>query len=129
MDEIIPASKVNRPIIAALRPDFPESGGVPLWMDASVRPEHQARRLHRSLESGTIPTGELYTSPHQAAKWLAVHETWSPARQSSTVQDLYDTFFEALSHKNQKQPWSSRIIGMWGWTKRGTLPESTKATA
>ena len=117
MDELIPVSAVNRSATAALRPDFPESGGVPLWMDASVRPDEQVRRLHQSLESGTVPTGELYTSPYQASKWLAVHETWSPARQCSTVQDLYDTFFEALNHKIQGQPWALVSLGCGGGQK------------
>lgn len=95
----------------------PAPDALALWMDPSARMDPQLSRLHRSLESGVVPAGALYVSPHQSMKWLALHEAWSPARQSPKVGSLYEAAFEELERAIGDRRWTLTSLGCGGGRK------------
>ncbi len=95
----------------------PEDEALAIWMDPSARMMPQLSRLHRSLQAGVVPAGALYVSPHQSMKWLALHEAWSPARQSSQVGSLYEAAFEELQRAIGDQRWNLVSLGCGGGQK------------
>ena len=95
----------------------PREDALAVWMDPSARMLPQLSRLHRSLEVGVVPAGALYISPHQSMKWLALHDAWSPARQSSQVGSLYEAAFHELQRAIGDQRWTLTSLGCGGGQK------------
>jgi len=56
----------------------------------SCWPQASARDLLRSLRTRRIPHKFHYESYKQARQWLALHETYSPARRDPDCRNLYD---------------------------------------
>lgn len=106
-------------------------GGVPVWMDDSVRAGDQARVLHGAMMRRRVPTGALYASPFQALRWLALHEAWSPARRNPGVASAYDRATGDLGKALETEPWALVSLGCGGGQKEerflarvGRRPES-----
>lgn len=62
----------------------------------SQYPENIQRDLVDSLRSRKVNHKFHYESVKQAAKWLALHEAFSPARSDSTCADAYENAFKTV---------------------------------
>ncbi len=78
--------------------------GANVFIDRSQFPEHVRRDLLESLRARAINHKFHYESHKQAAKWLALHEAYSPARRDDSCLRIYDDAFRgamaALDTKN-----------------------------
>ena len=77
---------------------------VQIWVDESQFPEAVARDLAESFRTRRVNHKFLYTSYRQAAKWLKLHEAFSPARTDPDCLATYDRAFakaaEAIGRKH-----------------------------
>ena len=90
---------------------------VPVEFHESQWPEAVAQQLQDSLRAGVVPGRYLYDSPAQAARWLAYHEAWSPARTEVDVQALYDRAFQAALDQMPAGPLQYVSLGCGGGQK------------
>lgn len=69
--------------------------GAHVFIDRSQFPENVRRDLVDSLRARAINHKFHYDSYKQAAKWLALHEAYSPARTDESCLRIYDEAFHA----------------------------------
>ena len=69
--------------------------GAHVFIDRSQFPENVRRDLLDSLRVRAINHKFHYESHKQAAKWLALHEAYSPARRDPSCLRIYDEAFRA----------------------------------
>jgi len=69
---------------------------VPILVDASQFPEAVTRDLLESFKARRLNHKFLYSSYRQAAKWLKLHEAYSPARRDAECERIYDSAFAEL---------------------------------
>lgn len=74
--------------------------GAHVFIDRSQFPENVRRDLLDSLRARAINHKFHYDSYKQAAKWLALHEAYSPARRDPDCQRIYDDAFDAVVAAN-----------------------------
>jgi len=113
-----------------LAPDNVRSSGMSgahVFIDRSQFPENVRRDLIHSLHAGAINHKFHYESYKQAAKWLALHEAYSPARKDASCLRIYDDAFAAAA--NQRD--ASRVhlvgLGVGGGQKEARLAELLRA--
>ena len=70
--------------------------GAHVFIDRSQFPENVRRDLIESLRARAINHKFHYESYKQAAKWLALHEAHSPARNDASCLRIYDEAFAAV---------------------------------
>src|SRR5882757_1158373 len=70
--------------------------GAHVFIDRSQFPENVRRDLLESLHARAMNHKFHYESHKQAAKWLALHEAYSPARRDASCVRIYDEAFEAV---------------------------------
>jgi uncharacterized SAM-dependent methyltransferase len=70
--------------------------GANVFIDRSQFPEAVRRDLFDSLHARAINHKFHYESHKQAAKWLALHEAYSPARRDPSCLRIYDEAFMAV---------------------------------
>jgi L-histidine Nalpha-methyltransferase len=70
---------------------------VPILVDATQFPEAVTRDLLESFKARRLNHKFLYSSYRQAAKWLKLHEAYSPARRDAECERIYDSAFADLS--------------------------------
>jgi L-histidine Nalpha-methyltransferase len=101
--------------------------GAHVFIDRSQFPENVRRDLIQSLRAGAINHKFHYESYKQAAKWLALHEAYSPARQDASCLRIYDDAFAAAA----KQREAARVhlvgLGVGGGQKEARLAELLRA--
>jgi uncharacterized SAM-dependent methyltransferase len=73
--------------------------GAHVFIDRSAFPEAMQRDLVESLRNRAINHKFHYESYKQAAKWLALHEAYSPARTDSSCLGMYEQAFSALANQ------------------------------
>lgn len=71
--------------------------GAYVFIDRSQFPEKVRHELLASLRARAINHKFHYQSYKQAAKWLALHEAYSPARKDSDGQRIYDAAFRSAA--------------------------------
>lgn len=71
--------------------------GAHVFIDRSQFPDNVRRDLLESLRTRAINHKFHYESYKQAAKWLALHEAYSPARTEASCARIYDEAFGAVS--------------------------------
>ena len=67
--------------------------GAHVFIDRSQFPENVRRDLLDSLHARALNHKFHYESHKQAAKWLALHEAYSPARRDENCLSIYDEAF------------------------------------
>ena len=67
--------------------------GAHVFIDRSQFPENVRRDLLDSLRARALNHKFHYESHKQAAKWLALHEAYSPARRDESCLNIYDKAF------------------------------------
>jgi uncharacterized SAM-dependent methyltransferase len=83
---------------------------LPVIVHASQFPDAVQRGLLEGLRSRRIPPKYLYESRQQAAKWLALHEAFSPARNDPEATAIYDRSYHAAV--KLLPPGRVRLIGL-----------------
>lgn len=71
--------------------------GAHVFIDRSQFPDRVRQDLLESLRSRAINHKFHYETYKQAAKWLALHETYSPARSDPSCARIYDEAFATVA--------------------------------
>ena len=66
---------------------------TPVEIHETARPEAFGTRLRRCLEARDLDPKFHYTTPRQAAAWLALHQKYSPFVNTAGGTDVYDRAF------------------------------------
>jgi uncharacterized SAM-dependent methyltransferase len=77
---------------------------------SSQFPENVRRDLVESLRTGRVNHKFHYDSVKQTAKWLALHQAYSPSRQDADCAATYDRSFNAVA--GQIQAGRVHVIGL-----------------
>ena len=107
---------------------------VPVIYHSSQWPTAVAAQVRTGLLEGTVPGRLLYDSFAQAARWLAYHEGWSPARTAESVQGLYDTVYAAVLDELPPGPIQYVSLGCGGgqkdarWIRQANRPSRVVLT-
>ena len=67
-----------------------KSDGIEVTFAPSCFPEATARKLAEGLEKRKVPGSFHYETVEQAARWLEVHEKYSPARRDPECLRIYE---------------------------------------
>ncbi|MGO8701466.1 MAG: L-histidine N(alpha)-methyltransferase [Limisphaerales bacterium] len=94
---------------------------LPVIVHASQFPDAVQRGLLEGLRSRRIPPKYLYESRQQAAKWLALHEAFSPARNDPEATAIYDRSYHAAAKLLPQGPMRLIGLGCGGGQKEGRL--------
>ena len=78
---------------------FRGMSGANVFINHSQFPENVRRDLLASLRARAINHKFHYDSYKQAAKWLALHEAFSPARRDASCLRIYDEAFQAATER------------------------------
>ena len=103
--------------------------GAHFFIDRSQFPENVRRDLLGSLRARALNHKFHYESHKQAAKWLALHEAYSPARRDDSCLRIYDDAFRgALAALDTSQV---HLVGLGcgGGQKEARLLELLNAPA
>ncbi len=107
-------------------------GCMPVWVDSSLFPQASQLRLEEALVNRRIPAGMLYMTHHQAMRWLAVHERWSPSRKARVMDEVYRPAFRDLGARVGEMAYWLFSLGCGGGHKEqlffeqaDRLPEET----
>lgn len=101
--------------------------GANVFIDRSQFPENVRRDLLESLHARALNHKFHYESHKQAAKWLALHEAFSPARRDASCLRIYDEAFAQAAATNQDSPLHLVGLGCGGGQKEARLLELLKA--
>jgi L-histidine Nalpha-methyltransferase len=101
--------------------------GAHVFVDRSQFPENVRRDLIQSLRGGAINHKFHYESYKQAAKWLALHEAYSPARQDASCLRIYDDAFAVTAQQRDAARVHLVGLGVGGGQKEARLAESLRA--
>jgi L-histidine N-alpha-methyltransferase len=97
--------------------------GAHVFIDHSQFPENVQRDLTESLRARAINHKFHYDSYKQAAKWLALHEAFSPARQDESCLRIYDNAFRATGMALDAEDVHLIGLGCGGGQKESRLIE------
>jgi uncharacterized SAM-dependent methyltransferase len=97
--------------------------GAQVFVHKSQFPENVRRDLLESLRSRIINHKFHYESYKQAAKWLALHEAYSPARRDPSCQRIYDEAFNATALAANSSVVHVIGLGVGGGQKEARLLE------
>ncbi len=86
-------------------------------------PDHVRRDLLKSLRTRQVNHKFHYDSIKQAQQWLALHESYSPARTDPRCLEIYDKSFQFAAEKIGTQPVHLIGLGCGGGQKEGQLLE------
>jgi uncharacterized SAM-dependent methyltransferase len=101
--------------------------GANVFIDRSQFPEAVRHDLIDSLRARAINHKFHYESHKQAAKWLALHEAYSPARRDPSCLRIYDDAFIAAA-ASLKMPHVHLVgLGCGGGQKEARLLEVLRA--
>ncbi len=95
--------------------------GAHVFVDSSQFPENVRRDLMESLRTRLINHKFHYDSYKQAAKWLALHEAYSPARRDPSCLNVYDDAFRAALATVGKEAVHVVGLGCGGGQKEARL--------
>lgn len=101
--------------------------GAHVFIDRSQFPENVRRDLIHSLRAGAINHKFHYESYKQAAKWLALHEAYSPARTDVSCLRIYDDAFAATVRECKVARTHLVGLGVGGAQKEARLAELFRA--
>jgi uncharacterized SAM-dependent methyltransferase len=87
------------------------TGSAKIIFDSSQFPEKVRMDLLESLRARQVNHKFHYQSYAQTAKWLALHETHSPARKNAAVASLYSNFLSTISARLTKKLTGARKCG------------------
>src|SRR5829696_7156989 len=97
--------------------------GANVFIDRSQFPENVRHDLLESLRTRAINHKFHYESHKQAAKWLALHEAYSPARRDPSCLQIYDDAFTAAVESLKAQRIHLVGLGCGGGQKEARLLE------
>ena len=97
--------------------------GANVFIDRSQFPEAVRRDLLDSLRARAINHKFHYESHKQAAKWLALHEAYSPARRDPSCLRIYDEAFGAAAESIRTPHVHLVGLGCGGGQKEARLLE------
>lgn len=97
--------------------------GAPVFIDPSQFPENVRRDLLASLLARAINHKFHYDTYQQAARWLALHEAHSPARQDASCLKIYDDAFHAAAQTIGTENIHLIGLGCGGGQKEARLME------
>src|ERR1051326_2955798 len=92
-----------------------------ITIHCSQFPENVHRDLLASLRTGEVNHKFHYDSVKQTQKWLALHETYSPARTDPDCVMIYDRSFEAVAQRVKSKRVHVIGLGCGGGQKDGRL--------
>ncbi len=101
--------------------------GAHVFIDRSQFPENVRRELVDSLRARAINHKFHYESHKQAAKWLALHEAYSPARRDASCLRIYDEAFQAARAAVKSAGIHVIGLGCGGGQKEARLLELLRA--
>jgi L-histidine N-alpha-methyltransferase len=101
---------------------------VPVLVDASQFPEAVARDLIESFKTRRLNHKFLYSSYRQAAKWLKLHEAYSPARNDPDCERVYDEAFRGACEVVDRKHVTVIGLGCGGGQKDARLLQILKQT-
>ena len=101
--------------------------GANVFIDRSQFPGNVRRDWIQSLRTRAINHKFHYESHKQAAKWLALHEAFSPARRDASCLRIYDEAFARAANDCQAQALHLVGLGCGGGQKEARLLELLKA--
>ena len=97
--------------------------GAHVFIDRSQFPESVRHDLLTSLRARALNHKFHYDSHKQAAKWLALHEAFSPARRDASALRIYDEAFQAAATRTESKPVHLVGLGCGGGQKEARLLE------
>ena len=97
--------------------------GAHVFIDRSQFPENVRHDLLASLRARALNHKFHYDSHKQAAKWLALHEAFSPARRDPDALRIYDEAFQAAAAWAESKPMHLVGLGCGGGQKEARLLE------
>ena len=103
--------------------------GANVFIDRSQFPENVRRDLLDSLRARAINHKFHYESHKQAAKWLALHEAYSPARRDDSCLRIYDDAFQHAMAALDTKKVHLVGLGCGGGQKEARLLELLNAPA
>lgn len=103
--------------------------GANVFIDRSQFPENVRRDLLDSLRARAINHKFHYESHKQAAKWLALHEAYSPARRDDSCLRIYDDAFRGATAALDTKNVHLVGLGCGGGQKEARLLELLNAPA
>ncbi len=103
--------------------------GANVFIDRSQFPENVRRDLLDSLRARAINHKFHYESHKQAAKWLALHEAYSPARRDDSCLRIYDDAFRGAMAALDTKKVHLIGLGCGGGQKEARLLELLNAPA
>ena len=106
---------------------FAAMSGANVFIDRSQFPKNVQRDLLESLRGRAINHKFHYESHKQAAKWLALHEAFSPARQDASCLCIYDEAFAHAATSCQSTTLHLVGLGCGGGQKEARLLELLKS--
>ena len=101
--------------------------GANVFIDRSQFPENVRGDLLESLRARAINHKFHYESHKQAAKWLALHEAFSPARRDASCLRIYDEAFARAAADCHAPALHLVGLGCGGGQKEARLLELLKA--
>jgi uncharacterized SAM-dependent methyltransferase len=84
--------------------------GALVFIDKSQFPETVEKELIRSLRARALNHKLHYESYKQAAKWLALHDAFSPSRTDPSCATIYSDAFQSVA--DIKLPKEAHVIGL-----------------
>jgi L-histidine Nalpha-methyltransferase len=97
--------------------------GAHVFIDRSQFPNNVQRDLLESLRTRSINHKFHYDTYKQAAKWLALHEAYSPARRDESCLAIYDEAFRATARVLGPSEVHLIALGCGGGQKEARLIE------
>jgi len=101
--------------------------GAHVFIDRSQFPDRVQRDLVESLRARALNHKFHYESYKQAAKWLALHEAYSPARTDESCAQIYDRAFAAAAEQVRSDRVHLIGLGCGGGQKEARLAELLRA--
>ncbi len=101
--------------------------GATIFIDRSQFPENVRRDLLDSLRARALNHKFHYESHKQAAKWLALHEAYSPARRDDSCLRIYDDAFQGTMAALETKKIHLVGLGCGGGQKEARLLELLNA--
>jgi len=92
---------------------------LPVAIHESRFPGSRGISARAAFARGRLPGWLLYEGDSQAARWLAYHAAWSPARTEQALRDLYGRAFEAAWAALDSGPRRLVSLGCGGGRKDG----------
>jgi len=95
----------------------------------SANPVQRQQAALAALQRRKLPASFLYESDSQAAKWLKVHEKWSPARMDAGCLAIYDEAADRTARQNRHTNVTLIGLGCGGGLKDAAVARSLLASS